>query len=199
MNSHEVFENAVRWHDLYNKPITEGEDRSEEVKKAMQDKNNWIVNDYDSFVDSLNKSNRSGFLTHYTAKDLYKKGATTYQLKGYNIGYALCPDPEDGEVDIISVHNNEPNVHNIGDLMLTLAKENGGTKLDHFEGKLSDIYKRNGFKEYDRYQWDDQYAPKDWDYQRYGRPDVVMRKIDRGSLGEWIHRQMTLSKRMSTL
>lgn len=199
MNSHEVFENAIRWHDLYNKPVTEGEDRSEDVKKLMQDKNNWIINDYSAFVDSLNKSNRSGFLTHYTPQDLYKKGATTYQLKGYNIGYALCPDPEDGEVDIISVHNNEPDVHNIGDLMLTLAKQNGGTKLDHFEGKLSDIYSRNGFEEYDRYQWDDQYAPDDWDYKQYGRPDVVMRKIKRDNVSEWVHRQNTLLDRMNKL
>jgi hypothetical protein len=27
-------------------------------------------------------------------------------------------------------------------------------------------------------QWDDQYAAKDWDYQRYGRPDVIFMRYD---------------------
>jgi hypothetical protein len=60
---------------------------------------------------------------------------------------------------------------------MTSAKNNGGTQLDHFEGCLSDFYERNGFAEYDRCKWDDQYAPEDWDYEKYDRPDVVFRRL----------------------
>jgi len=36
----------------------------------------------------------------------------------------------------------------------------------------------NGFKEYDCLKWDDQYAPDNWDYEKHGRPDMVMMKRD---------------------
>jgi hypothetical protein len=56
-------------------------------------------------------------------------------------------------------------------------KKNGGTKLDHFDGKLSDIYSRNGFVEYGRDKWNDEYRPVDWD-NKNGTPDVVYRRLE---------------------
>ena len=154
------------------------DDKTEEVKDLIRANDSWIRNDYESFVESLRKSKRLSFLTPYTPKELKRKGAQTFQLDGYSIGYALIPT-EDGEIDITSVHNNEDGVRNIADVLLDSAKKNGGTQLDHFDGKLSDIYSRNGFVEYERWPFDDRYAPEDWDYDTYGRPDVVFRRVDK--------------------
>ena len=37
--------------------------------------------------------------------------------------------------------------------------------LDHFDGFLSGLYRKNGFTDvYEVYQWDEQYKPKQWTY-----------------------------------
>lgn len=150
-------------------------EESQKVKEMILSNHYWIRNQYEPFLESLNRSTRKPFLSKYTAEELKNHNVQTYQLNGYHIGYALKPD-EDG-VDIISVHNNEPNIKGVGDALIESAKANGGTKLDHYDGFLSDLYSKHGFEEYDRYKWDDQYADPNWDYERYGRPDVILRKL----------------------
>lgn len=150
-------------------------EESQRVKEMILSNHYWIRNQYEQFLESLNSSTRKPFLSKYTAEELKNHNVQTYQLNGYHIGYALKPD-EDG-VDIISVHNNEPNIKGVGDALIESAKANGGTKLDHYDGFLSALYSKHGFEEYDRYKWDDQYADPNWDYERYGRPDVILRKL----------------------
>jgi hypothetical protein len=92
-------------------------------------------------------------------------------------GFAIKPDG-----DIVSVFSAgggqvQP--------MLSLATEEGGTKLDCFNTVLPKIYGLNGFVETGRDPWNDQYKPtiangaaKDWDYETFklynnGRPDIV--------------------------
>lgn len=147
-------------------------ERDEILRRIEAD--DFVVDDYDAFVNNLRQSKRSSFLTQYTPDDFKNNGVKTFQVRDYPIGYALKKDA-DG-VDIISVHNNS-GVGGIGDALIQSAVKHGGTKLDHFHGYLSDFYTRNGFEEYDRYKWDDQYAPKDWDYDKYGRPDVIFRRL----------------------
>ena len=154
-------------------------EESQKVKEMILSNHYWIRNQYEQFLESLNRSTRKPFLSKYTAEELKNHNVQTYQLNGYHIGYALKPD-EDG-VDIISVHNNEPNIKGVGDALIESAKANGGTKLDHYDGFLSDLYSKHGFEEYDRYKWDDQYADPNWDYERYGRPDVILRKLKKSS------------------
>ena len=131
-------------------------EESQKVKEMILSNEYWIRNQYEQFLESLNSSTRKPFLSKYTAEELKLD--------------------EDG-VDIISVHNNEPNIKGVGDALIESAKANGGTKLDHYDGFLSDLYSKHGFEEYDRYKWDDQYADPNWDYERYGRPDVILRKL----------------------
>ena len=109
-------------------------------------------------------------------EDFAEMGAITFKLQGYNIDYALHP-MEDGNGDIISVHNNEPTIHNIGATLIDNAKVNGDNQLDHFDGFLSDLYSNAGFEEYDRWKFNRQYAPEDWNYERDGEPDVVLRRL----------------------
>ena len=126
--------------------------------------------------------------------------------------------------DIVSVHNNS-SLKGLGSEFMRKAKESGGTKLDHFDGFLSGLYRRYGFTDvYEVYQWNEEYKPTGWTYDavdifnpktsiyayaieevanvgrevevkaednfevkiipankvnqyRYGRPDVIMRKL----------------------
>lgn len=142
---------------------------------GLIENDDFIKNDFKNFIIARDRTNREGFITPYTEMEMIREGFETYQVKGFDIGFALHK-LDDGNVDITSVFNNEKEVRNIGDYLLKAALKHGGTQLDHFEGKLSDIYGRNGFKEYERYKWDDNYAPKNWNYEKYGRPDVVLRR-----------------------
>ena len=178
MDRYSDYENAVLLLDL-----TEGNsleevngDRSDEVKSLMKNRENWIHNDYKSFLDSIGGKHPE-FLSKYTEDQLKDRKVDTYQLRGFNIGFGL-KKVDDGNVDIILVHNSEDDVHGIADDLLNVIKKFGGTQLDHFEGKLSDIYERNGFVEYRREKWNDKYAPEGWDYSEYGKPDIVYRRLE---------------------
>ena len=124
----------------------------------------------EEFYSSVSSNPRVEFLTLYSINDLM--GMSLYKLPGYKIGFAIKSDG-----DIVSVHNSEGSVRGIGKALVVAAMKKGGTKLDHFDGFLSPFYNSLGFKEYDRWKWDDQYAPKGWDYDAYGTPDVVLRKL----------------------
>ncbi len=148
-----------------------------EVKRMIQSDQYWEVNDYEEFLRKRDESSFREFFTPYTIDDLKRNGVTTYKLKGFDIGYALVPLPN-GKVDIISVFNNEKEVRGIIDELIESAINHGGNSLDHYDTKLSDMYARNGFVEKERYKWDDQYMHPEWDKNKWGEPDVIVRELD---------------------
>ncbi len=137
----------------------------------------YVRNDYESFVAEVAKNKRSEFLTPYTVEEFKKHHVQTFQVEGYEIGFALKP-MGNGDMDIISVHNNT-DIRGIGEALIDSAIRLGGTTLDHFDGFLSDFYGNKGFKEIDRYKWNPAYAPANWDYENNGTPDVVLRRLQR--------------------
>ncbi len=46
--------------------------------------------------------------------------------------------------------------------------------LNAFEGRLTQLYARYGFKEIERYSFDPALAHEDWDYETYGTPDLLV-------------------------
>lgn len=109
------------------------------------------------FMDSLYAGKREAFLSAYSMDELKKMDL--YLIEGENAGFAI----KDGD-DIVSVHNNS-NLKGLSREFMRKAKEAGGTKLDHFDGFLSGLYRKYGFTDvYDVYQWDEQYKPKGWTY-----------------------------------
>ncbi|MDR1123708.1 MAG: serine protease, partial [Elusimicrobiota bacterium] len=87
-------------------------------------------------------------------------------------GYAIKNDG-----DIVSVFNNALDVRNISTELLQSAKNNGGTKLYHFDNPFNGLYDKLGFKEYKREKWNDEYKPMNWD-DKDGNPDVVYRRYE---------------------
>ncbi len=129
----------------------------EEIKTGI-----WDTNPQ-RFLDSLSKTRYSEYLTNYTEDDL--KNLKVFKLPNYNIGFAL-----DGD-EIVAVHNNEPTVRGIGDMLILAAVKQGGRKLSHFDGYLSGFYEKNGFVEYMRKPFDPSLAKHPID----GNPDVIWR------------------------
>ena len=143
------------------------------IEKGEWDTNGDLAHDYPIFMDSLRKSRHPEALTWYTEEDYAAKGAKLFKVAGYDAGFAV-----DKEGDIISVHNNTT-VRGVAPYLIRKAKELGGTHLDHYDiGRLNDVYGSEGLAEYKRFDWNDQYAPEGWDYEKFGRPAVILRKLD---------------------
>lgn len=168
---------AMYQQGLFEHVLEESVDNTSERIDVLNKINNdqYIRNDYDSFLAEIGKNKRSAFLTPYTKEQFEETKTQTFQVPGYEIGFALKPQP-DGELDIVSVHNNT-DIKGVGEALIDSAIRLGGTTLDHFDGFLSDFYSKKGFDEYERYPWNDEYAPANWDMEQYGTPDVVLRRL----------------------
>lgn len=122
---------------------------------------------------ALTKAN----ITPYTPEDYSQ--FKTFLSADKQSGYAVKPGAmtEAGMDELVSVFS-KPKGR--GPEMLQHAVDVGGAKqLDAFDirGKLPELY-GSEFKETSRMKFDPQYAPKDWDYQRVGTPDVIGMQLD---------------------
>lgn len=55
----------------------------------------------------------------------------------------------------------------------------GGIKLDNFDGYLTKLYEKNGFRVVSRLKFNEEVAPKDWNKKINGTPDVVFMVYDK--------------------
>ena len=142
------------------------------IKNKEFDTNGNLSHDYPIFMESFNKSRHPEALSIYTEDEYSKKQTKLYKIRGYDAGFGIT-----GDGDIISVHNNTA-YKNVAPELLEIAKDLGGRKLDHFNIEhLNTLYKNAGFNEYSKYDWNDEYAPPNWNYEKHGRPNVIMRKL----------------------
>lgn len=130
--------------------------------------------DFDKFKGYLSKlpDEYKTFITDYTSEEYIKKGAKCYLAPNGKSGFVVT-----GDKDIISVFSLRG--EKMGGHLIYNAVKNGGRTLDCISPKLEKIYKSYGFKEESRESWDDQYAPRNWNYEKYDRPDVVFMKFNK--------------------
>ena len=78
--------------------------------------------------------------------------------------------------DIVSIaKNSKSKIKSVMKIFMDTALENGGIKLDCY-GKLARFYNRYGFEAVARVEFNEEYAPVDWNYEILGKPYVyVMR------------------------
>jgi len=66
----------------------------------------------------------------------------------------------------------------VADDVLKEAVKNGGIKLDNFDTYLTKVYKKNGFRIASRMEFAEEFAPKGWNKEVHGTPDVVAMVYD---------------------
>lgn len=122
---------------------------------------------YAKIGEAKESSPYGAFVTQHEIED-YANMRTFLNDDG-TVGVAV---KDDG--DIVSVFKNRKNgsVDAVSSILLT-ALENGGTKLDNYDGALSKMYLNHGFIPVARTAFVDEYAPSDWNYKRDGRPDII--------------------------
>lgn len=110
------------------------------------------------------------FVTAHSPKEY--KDMRLYLTTDKQAGFALTQDG-----NIVSVFNVSI-CKGVLKTLLPIAIENGGCKLDNFNSpKLSALYELYGFDPVSKTEFDKQFAPVDWNYERDGEPDIVF----------WIH------------
>lgn len=116
----------------------------------------------------IEEPEKAAFLTIPVQED-----TTYYTVPDHNAGFAVGDDGE-----LLALFNNT-DVPKLGRRLIEHAITKGVTWLFSFDTKLTDIYRAHGFEETDRGGWDEDHAPDNWDYETYGRPDVVWMELNR--------------------
>lgn len=128
----------------------------------------WIEVTAEEFLAARDKSPRREFLSYNVPGELdgFLCVLSEDRLLGFSVG-------SDGEIS---------NVFNLGKKgqggeAVNAAIECGGDHLNCFDGYLPDYYKQFGFVETSRVPFDRSLAPAEWNYARYGTPDVVFMEL----------------------
>lgn len=141
-------------------PQTSGEDPLFEVDDP--------VLFHDAIVRGKLNNDYRGFVDEGEVEDLSKKRMFLYA--GGEAGFCI---EEDGNICHVYKNSDFTDRKHIMPEVMLQALANRGDRLDHFDGKLTDMYGQMGFEPQVRIKFDPVQAPKDWNYERDGRRDVI--------------------------
>ena len=123
----------------------------------------------------------------------YKKALQKFRENNPDRGAFLDPDPgniflafvsQDGKSGVYVKNDGEIGglfndaEQSRGSELIEKAVQHGGNHLDCFDGFLPDYYRRHGFNEKNRVEWNDDHAPENWNYNKFGRPDVIIMELE---------------------
>ena len=112
------------------------------------------------------------FLTPHTEQDYVTKGTKLYLSKDGKFGFGLNPDGE-----LISVFSLE---RQRGKILVAEARKQGATYLSCMGDHLFELYSEFEFSPVEVIRWDNQFAPKNWNYERFGIPNIYdMRLVNK--------------------
>ncbi len=114
----------------------------------------------------------AAFLTPWTLEQYDAAGVKLFLHRSLQAGYGLL----NGE--LISVFSLPGSA--LGRDVVLDAVERGATHLDCLipHDKLKRLYEGCGFVEVSRVPWDDAYAPIGWNYDRFGKPDLIFMRVE---------------------
>lgn len=124
--------------------------------------NEEFAGSVDDFIEA--NPEKGAFLTAHTPEEL--EDSTLISAEGVDGGVAVT----DG--DIQNLHKNE-GPSGAGRAMLEEAIDQGGRTLDCYDGFLRRTYQTHGFREVGRMEFNPEFAPDGWNFDKYGQPDVV--------------------------
>lgn len=128
--------------------------------------------DFTSAITEALASNKNAASADiYPAEDYERHNL--YLLDDGKAGFAITPDGT-----LISVFKSpDSKIKGAIDAMIPIAVQEGATRLEAFDGFLTEAYGRNGFVETERYEWDENFKPENW-REEDGTPDLVVMEFD---------------------
>ena len=133
---------------------------------------------YDAFESAMGPNNPySAFVSHYSIPELEDMRARYLSETGLS-GIAV-KDHNDGRVEGTALFN-DGDVRGAGGAMLSHAIDHAGVNyLECFGEVLRRLYEGYGFVVTEQFPFNDEYAPRDWDYDLFDRPDYFILKLRR--------------------
>jgi hypothetical protein len=127
----------------------------------------------EKFIKSRDKlpKDLGAFLSPYTAGDYKASGVKLKLHESGNGGYGLKGD------ELISLFSLPGN--RLGSQLIDDAIANGARKLDCLGPQLKRTYEQKGFKVVKTDKWDERYAPKNWNYDLFGTPDLYYMELEK--------------------
>ena len=137
------------------------------------------VNNGGAFRKAIEAAHDKSDYGAYLCMDYFPEDYKSMDMIIVNAGAAGIAVKENG--DIVSVFKNpdiakKDNVEKINRALVLEALKAGGKKLDCFDGRdsfLPKLYARAGMVPICKLKFNDKFAPKDWNYGRDGRPDII--------------------------
>lgn len=80
--------------------------------------------------------------------------------------------------NMIGMFKYDKNAKNTAQAVQEARIQKGGVKLDNYDGYLTKLYKKNGFRVAARLPFNKEFAPEDWSEEINGTPDVVFMVYD---------------------
>jgi len=127
------------------------------------------------FVNKLNETKESDPKQYWSVDTVSLEDAKQGTVIKTEAGYGFVS--QSGDIKGVFKANKESS-EKTGDEVLKKAVKAGGIKLDNFDGYLTKIYERNGFRIASRIPFNEEYAPDGWDKEAHGTPDVVAMVYD---------------------
>jgi len=129
----------------------------------------------EKFVSELEKTKASDPTQYWSVSPVTLSAAKKGKVISVDGGYGLVSN--DGDIKgVFKLPTSK--AKGVADNILQEAVNQGGTKLDNFDGYLTKIYERNGFRIAARIPFNEEVAPDGWNKAKHGTPDVVAMVYD---------------------
>lgn len=130
----------------------------------------YIVSE-DEFISARDKLHHDlfAFLTPYTEIDYKNKGTKLFLSQDLKSGFGVNPDGE-----LISVFALE---RQRGKILVAEAMKQGAKYLSCMGDHLLEMYSEFGFSSVEILKWDNRFAPRNWNYERFGTPNIYDMKL----------------------
>lgn len=109
------------------------------------------------------------FLTPHTKLDYEAKGTRLFLSQDLCSGFGVNPDGE-----LISVFALEKQR---GRILVAEARKQGAKYLSCMGDHLFELYSQFDFGKTEVLKWDNQFAPKNWNYERFGNPNIYEMRL----------------------
>lgn len=131
-----------------------------------------VTEDGNAFLAARDKSSKPENFSELSRDVL--DSSTKYLSADGKSGCLLTPDGDLGNV----FNNGGPSGAGIAAVLRAI--EDGAQTLDCYEDFLPRLYSQVGFVATAKMKWNDEYAPPNWDYNKNGRPDVIIMSYQGG-------------------
>jgi hypothetical protein len=129
----------------------------------------------EKFVSELEKTKASDPTQYWSVDSVKLSAAKKGKVISVDGGYGFVSN--DGDIKgVFKLPTSK--VKGVADKVLQESVKQGGTKLDNFDGYLTKIYERNGFRIAARIPFNEEFSPDGWNKAKHGTPDVVAMVYD---------------------